>query len=58
MEIFHAQGLTLRVKNLWRFSLADREAEGREDGGEGGESDVYNDAPFVFILVSHFYCEI
>ena len=27
--------------------LANREAEGGEDGGEGGEGDVNNDAPFV-----------
>ena len=33
--------------------LANREAEGRKDGGQGGESDVYDDAPFVFILVGH-----
>ena len=33
--------------------LANREAEGREDGGQGGESDVDNYAPLVFILVGH-----
>ena len=33
--------------------LANREAEGGEDGGDGGQSDVYDDAPLVFILVGH-----
>ena len=33
--------------------LANREAEGRKDGGDGGQSDVYDDAPLVFILVGH-----
>ena len=33
--------------------LANREAEGWEDGGDGGQSDVYDDAPLVFILVGH-----
>ena len=27
--------------------LANREAEGGEDGGDGGQSDVYDDAPLV-----------
>ena len=35
------------------ISLANREAEGRKDGGESGESDVDDDAPLVFILVGH-----
>ena len=35
------------------ISLANRKAEGRKDGGQGGESDVDDDTPFVFILVGH-----
>ena len=33
--------------------LANREAEGREDSGQCGESDVDNDAPFVLRFVGH-----
>ena len=33
--------------------LSDVEAEGREDGGECGESDVDDYAPLVLILVGH-----
>ena len=39
-----------------QLRLANREAEGRKDGGDGGQSDVYDDAPLVFILVGH-YCD-
>ena len=53
VEILQAWGLTLRVKKVWRFPLANREAEGGEDGGDGGESDVNDYAPLIFILVGH-----
>ena len=33
--------------------LADRETECRKYGGDGGERDVDDDAPFVLCVVSH-----
>ena len=33
--------------------LANREAEGGEDGGDGGESDVDNYAPLVLVFSCH-----